>query len=199
MDPKSMTRKDFFALTFTLVGSAIIAPACSSSGGSGGGTGGTGGHGGTGGGAGGTGGGAGGTGGHTDAGGTGGTGGGAGGTGGHVDAASTDAENCTLPLPEEQIVSVSGVDGGPNDTNSHVHTVTVDGNTLSATTAQTITTSVFVNPSNDAGHSHDVTFTPSDLATLRGGGTVDIRSTVAANHTHTYRVSCHAISDAGGQ
>ena len=199
MDPKSMTRKDFFALTFTLVGSAIIAPACGSSSSNGGAGGSGGGAGGSGGGSGGSGGSGGGAGGHGGSGGGAGGGTGGGGAGGNIDGGGVDAASCTLPLPEEQIVAVSGVDGGPNDTNSHTHTVTVDGNTLASTTMQTITTSVFVNPTNDAGHSHDVVFMPSDLATLRGGGTVDIRCSVAANHTHTYRVSCHMISDAGGQ
>src|SRR5258707_363058 len=40
MDSKSMTRKDFFVLTFSLVGSAVVASNCSSSN-SGGGTGGS--------------------------------------------------------------------------------------------------------------------------------------------------------------
>jgi hypothetical protein len=75
----------------------------------------------------------------------------------------------------------------------------VNGTTLAATSAQTIMTSVFVNTAADAAHSHMVTFQPSDLMTLRNGGTVEIRSSVAANHTHTYRVSCHAMTDGGGQ
>jgi hypothetical protein len=204
MNTKSMTRKDFITLTFTLVGSAMIAPACSSSS-TGGGTGGSGGGGGSGGsggkgGSGGSGGsgGKGGSGGGGAGGGSGGSGGsGGGGAGGNTDGGNVDASNCTLPLPEQQIVAATPVDGGPNDTNGHTHTVTVNAQVLASTTAQTVTTSVFVSTTADAAHSHDVTFMPTDLATLRNGGTVEIRSTVAANHTHTYRVSCHPFGDGG--
>ena len=216
MDSKSMTRKDFFVLTFSLVGSAVVASNCGSSnggGGTGGKMGGTGGKG-TGGGTG--------TGGSTGTGGRG-TGGGNGtggsGTGGRdgggtdtpatdtgndvpVDSSPTDtANNCELPLSEEQRVVVTGAGG---DTNSHTHTVTVNGATLTATTPQTIQTSVAGN------HMHDVTFSAADLATLRGGGMVTVRSTNVGStdggadagsgspgHTHSYLVSCHPLPDAG--
>jgi len=211
MDSKSMTRKDFFVLTFSLVGSAVVASNCSSSNG-GGGTGGATGTGGKGtGGATGTGGvtgtGGRGTGGSSDAG-TGGRG-----TGGSTDGGPGDVPvtpdsggdtgtNCTLPLPEQQVVVVPGTGG---DTNSHTHTVTVNAATLNATTAQTITTGT----AGGNNHTHDVTFSPTDLAMLRAGGTVTVRSTnfgasdagtdgLVAGHTHSYLVSCHAIPDGGG-
>jgi hypothetical protein len=209
MDSKSMTRKDFFVLTFSLVGSAVVASNCSSSNG-GGGTGGKTGSGGA------TGTGGRGTGGST---GTGGAGsGGATGTGGRGTGGSTDggpgdvpvtpdsggdtATNCTLPLPEQQQVVVTGTGG---DTNSHFHSVMVGAAVLNATTAQTITTSM---AGQGNGHTHDVTFSPTELATLRAGLTVTVRSTnfgasdagtdgLVAGHTHSYLVSCHPIPDGG--
>jgi hypothetical protein len=35
-----------------------------------------------------------------------------------------------------------------------------------------------------------VTLTADNLATLRGGGMVDVLSAVSGAHTHTYRISC---------
>jgi hypothetical protein len=194
MDSKSMTRKDFFVLTFSLVGSAVVASNCSSSNG-GGGTGGASGTGGK----------DGGTGGVT---GTGGSGTGGSGTGGrdgggdvpvNNDSGGDTGTTCSLPLPEEQIVVVTGAGG---DTNSHVHSVVVDGTILGSTTDQTFNTGTANN------HVHMVTLTAAQLATLRAGGMVTIRSTNtgasdggadgggSAGHTHSYLVSCHAIPDA---
>ena len=98
---------------------------------------------------------------------------GAGGAGG-----GTATSNCTIPLPEKQIQAAS------TDSVSHTHTVTVDAATLEATTSQTLTTSVAAN------HTHMITLAPSDLATLRGAGMVQILSTNNDNHTHTYQISC---------
>lgn len=214
MDSKSMTRKDFFVLTFSLVGSAVVASNCGSSSG-GGGTGGTTGTGGKG-----TGGGTGtggrGTGGGTGTGGSG-TGGGTGtggstGTGGRdgggTDTPGTDAgndvpvnndsgpadtgpidaaNNCSDPLSETQFTQAG-------DNTNHTHAFIVPASTLNATTAQTINTE----PAGAGdGHIHAVTFSPADLTTLRGGGIVEIRSASGANHTHSYRVGCHPLPDAG--
>jgi hypothetical protein len=66
----------------------------------------------------------------------------------------------------------------------HTHTVTVGAATLNATTSQTLTTS------STASHTHMITLTPANLATLRGGGMVEILSTNNSSHTHTYRISC---------
>ena len=77
------------------------------------------------------------------------------------------------------------------DTNLHTHTVTVTADILNATTPQTIMTSAAGNPPT---HMHDVTLTAANLATLRGGGSVSILSslvgTATAGHTHTYDISC---------
>ena len=203
MDSKSMTRKDFFVLTFSLVGSAVVASNCGSSNGGGGGTGGS----------------ATGTGGKGTGGSTTGTGG-ATGTGGRADGGgdtgpgdtgpgdvpvmqdSGPAEvgsNCTLPLATQQQVIVAGTGG---DTNNHFHTVTVNATILNSTTDQTFDTGT----GGGNNHTHMVTLTATELGTLRGGGTVTIRSTNfgasdagagAAGHTHSYLVSCFPIPDGG--
>jgi hypothetical protein len=112
MDPKSISRKDFFVLTFTLIGGATAASACSSSSnnndgqaGAGGGAG----RGGTGGGA------------------------GAGGTGG---AAGTGGQTCMDPLPETQ-VTVSSTDLG-----THEHTLMITAAQLNSTADLTLQTNV---------------------------------------------------------
>lgn len=145
MDTKSMTRKEFVTLTFTLLGGAATAAACSSS---------------------------------SSSTGTGGTNG-AGGT----NAAGPTGGACTDPLPETQDADTSG----------HMHTVTVHASLLTQTTDQTLATSgVMNNTVGIADHTHTVVFTAQDLATLLGGGSVDVMSGIAVGHTHNYRVSCHA-------
>jgi len=150
MDANSMNRKEFFVLTFTLLGSAVAgAAACSSSsnntdggGGSGGGTG---------------------------------SGGAAGGTGG----STTTGLACADPLPETQ---------NPDQT-GHTHTVMVPEATLNATTDQTFTTS----PGGTDAHTHMITLTAANLATIKAGGSVaSVPSTVTDSHMHTYAVSCQA-------
>jgi hypothetical protein len=73
------------------------------------------------------------------------------------------------------------------DSNLHTHTVTVDASVLDATTSQTLNTST-AGPS--PGHMHMITLTPANLATLRGGGVVQVLSTNVSSHTHTYQISC---------
>jgi hypothetical protein len=73
------------------------------------------------------------------------------------------------------------------DSQMHTHTVTVNAATLNATTSQTLTTS---SAGAGAGHTHMVTLTAANLATLRGGGMVDVPSTNDSQHTHTYRIRC---------
>lgn len=168
---KEMTRKEFLTLTFTLVGTAAAAGACSNDnngndggfGGTFGGTSGTNGRGGSGGtSAGGHGGGAG-----TSAGGNGGTGG-------------TTATACADPLPETQVP----------DTTGHVHTVMIPASKLSATSAQTFDTSV-ASAGTAGAHMHMVTLEPAQLATLKGGGNVTVMSTIVMSHGHMFMVSCH--------
>ena len=165
MDPKSMTRKDFIVLTFTLVGSAATVAACGSSGATpidGGITG------------------AGGTAGTTGLGGAGGSAGAAGAAGqGGAGGGTTTA--CKDPLPEVQ----------DPDQLMHVHTVTVPAATLSATTDQPFTTSTAAAP-GQTPHTHNIVLTAAHLATLKGGGTVDVTSTISVGHLHTYSIGCTA-------
>jgi hypothetical protein len=164
---KDMTRKEFLTLTFTLVGTAAAVGACSNdNNGNDGGFGGTFGNGGTtghGGSAG------------TSAGGHGGTAGtSTGGTGG------TGATACADPLPEAQVA----------DTTGHMHTVTIPASTLNATSAQTFDTSV-ASAGTAGAHMHMVTLEPGQLATLKGGSSVTVMSTIVMSHGHMFTVSCH--------
>ena len=146
MDANSMNRKEFFVLTFTLIGSAVAgAAACSSSSN------------------------------NTDGGG--GSGGGSGGSG--AGGSTTTGLACADPLPETQ---------NPDQT-GHTHTVTVPEATLNATTDQTFTTS----PGGTDAHTHMITLTVANLATIKAGGSVPtVPSTVTDSHMHTYAVSCQA-------
>ncbi|HEY6477784.1 MAG TPA: hypothetical protein VI456_14495 [Polyangia bacterium] len=63
----------------------------------------------------------------------------------------------------------------------------VVANTLNATTTQTLDTST---AGQGAGHMHMIMLTADNLATLRGGGMVDVPSTNVDAHTHTYRIRC---------
>ena len=92
---------------------------------------------------------------------------GAGGTGGGAAGA------CSDPLPEVQSAS------------DHTHTLVIPASTLNATTAQTIDTGLAL------AHMHAVTLEPADLATLKGGSSVMITSSVASAHTHVFTISCH--------
>ena len=173
MDSPSMTRKDFITLTLTLVGGATIA-GCSSTSDSGGGTGGATGTGGT------TG-----IGGTTGAGGASGTGGRTGNDGGsdaRSDAAAVDTANsCADPLPASQTA----------DTTTHSHTLEIAAATLAETTTQSILSGPF--PVGTSGaHFHLVMLTPTNLTTLRGGGTVTVTSSADGDpiHSHMFMVSC---------
>ena len=153
-----MTRKEFITLTFTLIGATAVG-ACSDDNNNNTGTGGISGTG---------------RGGTTGGAGKGGSGGAAGttGTGG---TGGTGTASCADPLPEMQ---------APSD---HTHTVTVPASTLSATSAQTFTTSSVL------GHMHMITLEPAQLTAIAGGGSATATSTSAGSpaHTHVFTVSCH--------
>jgi len=172
MDTKSMTRKEFVTLTFTLIGSA--AAACSSSSSSNdGGTGGSFGTGGT------TG-----TGGVHGTGGANGTGGASGATGtggasGSPGTAGTSGNACTSPLPETQVADSTG----------HTHDVMIPASDLDATTAQMITTTDPVS-GTASPHTHIVTLSTANLLTLKGGGSVIAPSSITMSHAHMFMVSC---------
>ena len=114
-------------------------------------------------------------------GGGGGRGGSAGGSGGAGGGGGSGGGACTLPLPETQVMVAT------TDSQLHTHTVTIDAAILNATTAQMVNTS---SAGPTPGHTHMVMLTPGNLTTLRGGGMVDITSTNASQHTHTYRIRC---------
>jgi hypothetical protein len=56
--------------------------------------------------------------------------------------------------------------------------------TLNATSSQTFTTTLA------DGHSHNITLTTANLATIKGGGTVTVASTVTNSHMHMFAVTC---------
>jgi len=109
-------------------------------------------------------------------GGTGGTGGG-GGTGGTGGTGGASA--CHDPLPDHQDA----------DTLGHVHTLVVPASTLSLTGDQTFNTGVAGTPP----HMHMVTLTAANLATIKGGGTVDVPTSLAEGHLHMFTVGCTAV------
>ncbi|HVV16339.1 MAG TPA: hypothetical protein VHH90_03975 [Polyangia bacterium] len=103
-----------------------------------------------------------------------------GGTGGTSGSGSggTSGGACADPLPETQVA----------DSNGHTHTVSIPASDLNATADQTVDTSVTL------GHTHAVTLTVANLATIKGGGHVTVTSTQAGSpaHVHMYTVSCTA-------
>ena len=163
MDAKNgMTRKQFIVLTFSLVGTGAAVASCDDDDSNQTGTGGSSGtgRGGT------TG-----TGGSAGTTGAGGTGGGASGTTG---TGGAPAAACTNPLGAMQVP----------DSTMHTHTMTVPSSVLDATSAQTFTTGIA------AGHTHMVTLQPSQLATMKGGGSVTVTSSTDDLHAHMFVVSC---------
>ena len=67
---------------------------------------------------------------------------------------------CTNPLHETQVADSTG----------HTHTVTIPVSDLIATTAQTIDHQPSPMSVDRRPHTHMVTLTPANLATLKGGG-----------------------------
>jgi hypothetical protein len=162
MDSKPMTRKDFFTLTFTLVGGAVVAAGCSSSTTTNPGTGGTGG-----------------------------AGTGIGGSTGTDAAADTRTDtgaqadtgiSCADPLPETQQADATG----------HVHTLTVPASTLLATTAPVVLTSGYPPDSSGAHfHSVTFSLDNLATLKSGGSVTVPSDMAGNPVHMHTYLVSCH--------
>jgi hypothetical protein len=173
MDSKAITRKDFFTLTFTLIGGAAVAAGCSSSskatdaGSSGGSTG------------------------SSSGGSTGASSGGSAGTDAgrdlgvdrQPDTGGVDTANsCASPLPAAQLPDATG----------HTHILVIDASTLSATTDQMLLTNGFP-PDNSGGHFHPITLTVANLATLRAGTAITVTSGIGGtpDHTHMFMISCH--------
>jgi hypothetical protein len=166
MDSKSMTRKDFITLTFTLIGSGVALATCDSdntttttgfAGNNGGaGTTGAAGHAGT-----------------TGSAGHGGTTGSAGTTG----SGGSGTSACTDPLPESMVADQTG----------HMHSIMVNASALNATTPQTFNTTVTLS------HMHMITLAIADLAVIKGGGMATVTSTPSPidGHFHMFTVMCH--------
>jgi hypothetical protein len=186
----TLSRKDFVRLTVVAVGGASLAsllPGCGGTssdadagtgGGSGGGTGGGSG-GGTGGGSGGgTGGGSGGGtggGGGSDAGTGGGAGGGGGadaGTGGGTGGGGS-ASTCATNGAHDSAISLN-----------HGHALLVPAADFQATGSKTY------DITGTSLHSHSITLSEAQRATLLGGGTVMVTSTIGNAHTHVVTVAC---------
>ena len=72
------------------------------------------------------------------------------------------------------IVSTSSVDAG------HSHTASIRRDELSSNTDRTLTSS------SAGGHTHLVTLTAADFATLRGGMSVTVVSSVDGGHSHRF-------------
>ena len=160
METRSMTRKEFVTLTFTLIGSA--AAACSSSSSSNdGGTGGSIGSGGTNG-----------TGGGHGTGGVNGTGG----TSASTGAAGTSGNTCTNPLPETMV---------PDQT-MHSHTLSIPASDLDATTDQTIDTGV----TDAHMHMVTLTVANLGTLKGGGQVTVTSSLAGTPSHSHMFTVSC---------
>src|SRR6185437_11333510 len=152
MDSKSMTRKEFVTLTFTLLGGAAAASACSSSSNNNG------------------------------TGGTNGAGGslGSGGTNGNNSCSETQTADITM----------------------HMHTFSVPGSDLNATTDQMITTSqpMPIGGATISAHTHIITLTTAMLAMLKAGSQVTVTSDMEGSptHSHTYMVTCGSATGDGG-
>jgi hypothetical protein len=71
----------------------------------------------------------------------------------------------------------------------HVHTLMVPSSVLTTGTTQMINTGVAGTPA----HMHIVTLTPANLATIMGGGTVDVMSSLAQGHLHSFTVGCTTV------
>jgi hypothetical protein len=73
-----------------------------------------------------------------------------------------------------------------SDATGHTHTVSIPASALQATTPQMFTTS------SSGTHTHTITLSPSQLATVRNGGSVTVTSSSDDTHTHAYEISCQA-------
>jgi hypothetical protein len=94
--------------------------------------------------------------------------GGSGGGGGQV--------TCDNPLAAAQT----------SDSTGHTHTLTVAASVLQATTPQMFTTS------SSGAHTHTVTLSPTQLTTVRNGGSVTVTSSSDNGHSHAYEIACQA-------
>lgn len=72
-----------------------------------------------------------------------------------------------------------------------MHTLVITPSLLAATSSIMLQTGPF--PVGSGGHIHTITLSTTDLATLKGGGSVTVTSGDAGTpaHSHMYMLSCH--------
>ncbi len=118
--------------------------------------------------------------------------GGSTGSGGSTGAGgSTDAHTDTGPADTGMLCADPLVTVQLPDSTMHTHILNVALSALSATTDQTELTTGY--PAGSGGHFHTAVLTVADLATLKGGGSVTVTSSMSGDplHSHMYMVSCH--------
>ncbi|HJV70690.1 hypothetical protein [Ideonella sp.] len=74
--------------------------------------------------------------------------------------------------------------GSANISANHGHSLTINEADLDSTTNKTYSIM------GSAGHDHTVTFTPDQLAMLKGKQSVTVTSTTTSGHNHTVTASC---------
>lgn len=123
--------------------------------------------------------------------------------GSNIDAGPSGPSNTDAGAPDggPNNTDAGAPDGGPNNTDAgpgstacatssaliggnHGHSLTLTMNDISA--GQTKVYDI----RGISGHTHTVTLTPSDFATLAGGNPVMVVSSNDAGHTHNVNVSC---------
>jgi hypothetical protein len=77
-------------------------------------------------------------------------------------------------------------DGAPSDTisSNHGHTLTVTQADVAAGTLKTY------DIQGSSGHTHSVTVSVGNFATLRAGGTVQLTSSNGGGHSHNVTITC---------
>ena len=104
---------------------------------------------------------------------------GCGGGGGSYDASAAPPPPAPAPAPGT-LSSCSAT----QITDNHGHTLVIPVADLTSTVAKTYSID------GTAGHSHQVTFSPAQLASLRTGGAVTVTSSIALAHSHDVTGAC---------
>jgi hypothetical protein len=111
--------------------------------------------------------------------------GGGGGGGGSVPASSS----ATMGGGYDATTQPSAACGAKTISNNHGHALTIQTSDLASTMDKVYSIA------GTAGHDHTITLTAAQLATVRGGGTVTVTSTVTnapvfGSHSHDVTVTC---------
>jgi hypothetical protein len=83
---------------------------------------------------------------------------------------------------EDTLAGCDGVGAVSSVNDGHSHTVCVPAADL----ARRPTVSILYTTSLVMGHTHQITLTPEQIATLAEAGTVEVITTVDAGHSHTF-------------